>query len=122
MTPGGAGAKTGRVKRSPLDRLLAKLAALDGVSCAPSQFSDRPAYWVSGKEIAHVEGDGVSLDLRLTRAAISARRARLKADPRVTLRRSGGDWLELRMEAAGDVAFGLELCALAVAAHRGKEL
>jgi hypothetical protein len=109
--------------KAPLDRLLDGLAKLDGVSCAPSQFSDRPAYWVNGKEIAHVEGanergDSHSLDLRLTRAQISARRARLKADPRVTLRRSGGDWLELRVASAEDVAFGLELCALAVEAHK----
>ncbi len=107
-----------RAKASPLDRLLDGLSRLDGVSCAPSQFSDRPAYWVNGKEIAHVEGDGVSLDLRLTRPGISAQRARLKGDPRVTLRRSGGDWLELRVASAEDVAFGLELCALAVAVHK----
>ena len=107
-----------RPKATPLDQLLDGLARLDGVSCAPSQFSDRPAYWVNGKEIAHLEGDGVSLDLRLTRAGISAQRARLKADPRVTLRRSGGDWLELRVASPEDVAFGLELCALAAAAHR----
>lgn len=98
-------------------RLLRGLRGLEGVEESPSQFSDRPAWWVNGKEIAHLDPEG-GLDLRLGREAIRARRAQLKADPRVTLRRSGADWLSVRVAGAADLTFALELCELAAAAHR----
>ena len=98
-------------------RVRAALLALEGVEESPSAFRDAPAFWVNGKEIAHLDADD-ALDLRLTRKVISARRARLKADPRVTLRRSGGDWVEVRFAAEDDLELVAELAALAAAAHR----
>lgn len=71
---------------------------------------------MNGAEVAHFDAED-AIDLRLTRAVISAHRARLKADPRVTLRRSGGDWVEVTFASAEDVAFVAELAALAVDAH-----
>ena len=103
-----------------LERSLRKaLRAVDGVIESPSAFGtdDDIAYWVNGKEIAHWAPDG-SIDIRLTRAGISERRSELKADPRVILRKSGSDWVRVRCEARGDVAFVLELFEAAVAAHR----
>lgn len=80
-------------------------------------FRDEPAFWVDGKEIAHFDRED-AIDLRLTRAVISAHRARLKADARVTLRRSGGDWVEVRFAKEEDLPFVVELAGLAAAAHR----
>jgi hypothetical protein len=101
------------------ERIREALLRLEGVAESPSQFGDRHAFWVNGKEVAHFDADD-AVDLRLTRKVISAHRARLKADPRVTLRRSGGDWLEVRFAHGHDVAFVAELAALAVEAHAGR--
>lgn len=94
------------------ERVRAGLLALGAVE-SPSQFADRDAYWVNGVEVAHFEADSV-LELRLTRAEIRARRAALRADPRVELRT---DWLEVRFSSAADVAFALTLAEAAVAVH-----
>ena len=99
-------------------RIRRALLELEGVEESPSQFGDRPAFWVGGKEIAHFDADD-ALDLRLTRAVIRERRASLKADARVTLRKSGGDWVDVRFAGPADVAFVVELAELAVAAHAG---
>jgi hypothetical protein len=98
------------------ERVRAALLRLDGVEESPSGFADVRGFWVNGKEIAHFEGGVV--DLRLSRAVIREHRARLKADPRVTLRRSGADWLEVALARPADVAFVAELGELAAAAHR----
>jgi hypothetical protein len=72
---------------------------------------------VNDTEVAHFDGDDV-VDLRLTRSVIRERRQELKADPRVTLRRSGSDWLQLRFQTVADVEFAVTLMEAAVAAHR----
>lgn len=84
---------------------------------APSQFGHARACWVGGKEIAHIDEPSGVLELRLTRRVISELRQRLKAEPSVTLRRSGGDWIELE-PAETPAALTEELFAAAVAAHR----
>jgi len=100
-------------------KVRAELMAMDGVVEGPSGFSERDAYWVNGKEVAHFEADDV-LEVRLTRAEIRARRAALRADPRVTLRASSSaDWLEVRFSSAEDVAFAVSLASVAVEAHAG---
>ena len=93
------------------------LLRIPGLEESPSGFSQGSAFWVNGKEIAHFEGPE-ALDLRLTRHVISTRRAALRADPRVTLRRSGGDWIEVRFAGPADLPFVAELAELAAAAHR----
>jgi hypothetical protein len=102
------------------DRVRRALLRVDGIVESPSMFRDEPAFWVNGKEIAHFDGEGV-LDLRLTRGVIREHRPQLKADPRVALRRSGGDWVEVRFTAVKDVADVAALAELAAAAHRPPE-
>jgi hypothetical protein len=99
------------------DRLSAALCRIDGVAEGDSAFKDGPGFWVNGKEIAHFEGAS-AIDLRLTRAEIRARRAVLRADPRVALRSSSSDWLAVEFCTAADEAFVLELAEIAAAAHR----
>jgi hypothetical protein len=97
--------------------LPAKLAGIDGVEASESVFKDGLGYWVNGKEIAHFESDSV-IDIRLTRAAITRRRAELRADGRVRMRPGSSDWLAVEIHGPPDEAFVLELVEAAAAAHR----
>jgi luciferase-like monooxygenase len=97
-------------------RLRTALAAIEGVVESDSAFQKGLAYWVNGKEIAHFEGPAI--DIRLTREVIRQRRQDLKADPRVHLRRSGSDWLEVAFTSPEDDEFVIELVQAAAAAHR----
>lgn len=93
------------------------LTQIEGVEVSDSVFSDRPALWVNGTEIAHRDADG-AVDVRLTREVIRRMRARLRDDPRVRLRSSSSDWIEVRAEASDDEALLVELVELAAQAHR----
>jgi hypothetical protein len=99
------------------ERLAAALCRIDGVAEGESVFKAGPGFWVNGTEIAHFE-DASAIDLRLTRAQIRANRARLRDDPRVTLRSSSSDWLTVGFTTPADEAFVLELAQIAAAAHR----
>lgn len=98
--------------------LQQRLVAIDGVVESPSMFSDRPALWVDGKEIAHRDADG-SYDVRLTRRVIREMRDRLRADPRVHLRASSSaDWIEVRVDDGDAEELVVELVRAAADAHR----
>jgi hypothetical protein len=99
------------------DRVMRALAAIDGVEVSPSMFGTDDAVWCNGKEIAHFDADDV-IDIRLTKAVIRERRAELRADQRVSLRKNASDWLEVKFVSDADVAFVAELGERAAAAHR----
>lgn len=100
------------------DRLWASLTAVDGVEESSSAFKEGPALWVNGTEIAHLDDERV-IDVRLTRGLIRARRAELRADPRVRLRRSStADWIEVEVHDPADEQFLLDLVRQAADAHR----
>jgi len=82
-----------------------------GLVEAPSRYKDDLAYWLDGREIAHLEADNV-LDLRLTRAVIR----QFKNDPRV-VRRGSSDWAALEVSQE-DAEFVKELVAKAVEANK----
>jgi hypothetical protein len=92
---------------------------VDGVTESPSALGtdEDIAYWVNGKEIAHWDHDG-SIDIRVTRKEVSARRAELKTDPRVRLRSSSSDWVAVTCAGRNDMPLVLELFEAAVDAHR----
>ena len=94
-----------------------QLASIDGVTVSESMFGHGDAYWVNGKEVAHFEAEAV-IEVRLTKAVISARRAALKDDARVELRRSGADWITVRFRSDDDAAFVVELLTIAADAHK----
>ncbi|HEX6683021.1 MAG TPA: luciferase family protein [Candidatus Limnocylindrales bacterium] len=87
--------------------------SVGGLVEAPSRYKDDLAYWVEGREIAHLEADDV-LDLRLTRALIRE----LGDDPRVE-RRGSSDWATLTVspESPEDEEFVREMVAAAVQAN-----
>jgi hypothetical protein len=104
------------------DEVLAGIRALHGVAEGESVFSDGRGFWAGGKQIAHVVDVGpdgsLVLEVRLTRGVIRDRRAELRADERVTLRRStSSDWLEVLVAEPADVAWAVALVAAAAAAH-----
>jgi Family of unknown function (DUF5519) len=101
-----------------ISRLRDALAAIDGIIESDSSFQDGLAYWVNGKEIAHFESQ--TIDIRLTREGIRQRRAQLKADPRVRLRRSGSDWVEVTCTSPADDEFVIDLVRAAADAHRAQ--
>lgn len=82
-----------------------------GLVEAPSRYKDDLAYWLDGREIAHLEDDNV-LDLRLTRAVIG----QFKDDPRV-VRRGGSDWAMLEVSQE-DEEFVKMLVGKAIEANR----
>ena len=116
--------RPGVVGRGPMtavptlaQRLLSRVRGIEDVMEAESVFRPGAGFWVNGTEIAHLD-EGDVLDLRLTAAVIRERRVELKSDPRVTLRRGGSHWLEVRFRNLTDVEFAAGLVEVAVAAHR----
>jgi hypothetical protein len=99
-----------------LRRLRTALLRIDGIAESGSAFSEGDAFWVNGTQIAHFAGDD-TIELRLTRREIAARRAELKSDHRVILRPSGADWMTLRFMSPRDVERIIELARVAATAH-----
>jgi hypothetical protein len=97
-------------------RIRKVFVGLSGVQAGESVFSDGEGFWVNGKQIAHFLVDA-GLELRLTKPVISAHRQRLKADPRIELRRGASDWIIVRYESSKDLPLVEELAKLAVGAH-----
>jgi hypothetical protein len=119
----GMGDRRALVSDAPAGRLLTvidtlrdAIAALDGVVESPSMFKDDLAYWVHGKEIAHFETRDL-IEIRLTRSVIRERRDVLRADPRIEIRYSGSDWIDVRFSSPVDIDFVLDLVEAAAAAH-----
>ena len=101
------------------DRVHHALRAIDGVFEGASIFSDDDAdiaFFVNGRQVADFV-DPATFEVRLTRRVISAERARLQAEPRVTLR-GGSDWVSIRLTSEADVPLVADLAELAAAAHR----
>jgi hypothetical protein len=92
------------------------LLRIEGVVESDGVFGDGPAFWVNGTQIAYFDGDSV-LDLRLTRPVIGAQRDRLLAAG-IRRRSKSSDWVMLPIESKAQIAFALELAAMAAAAHR----
>jgi hypothetical protein len=102
----------------PLDKQLRKaLLAIPGVVESPGVFHDADAFWINGAQIAHWR-DPYTLELRLTKKLIRERRAELKQDPRVILRRGASDWIMLHFDSRDDVIFAARLAIAAADAHR----
>jgi hypothetical protein len=101
-------------------RLAARLGRIAGVVESPSMFGSANAWWCNGTEIAHFDAADV-IDLRLTRSVIRELRPLLRADPRVEVRKSGSEWIEIRVTSDEDVAFVAELAERAAAGHRAPE-
>jgi hypothetical protein len=95
---------------------IERAASCSGAALGEGAFSPGSAVWVGKREIAHVDRDGL-LDIRLTRQVIRDRREELRSDPRIGLRSSSSDWLEIRVETEVDLNDALTLIRAAIAAN-----
>ena len=98
----------------------AALSRIDGMIEGPSAFADDDeprAFWVSGKQVANLY-DADRLELRLTKPMIRQHRDRLRAEPRVELRKNPSDWLTVMVSTRADAGLVKELGELAAGAHR----
>lgn len=93
-----------------------RCAELEHVAVGESAFGAGPGVWVGKREVAHLD-DRSTLDVRLTRAVIRARRAELVAHERVRLRSGSSDWVEVQMTGEQDCDFALSLVRAAVEAN-----
>jgi hypothetical protein len=84
---------------------------IDGVLRGESAFMPGRAWWVNGKEIAHLDGLEV-IDVRAGRSEIRRRR---RDDERIGQRTPSSDWCEVQLEHRDLV---LELVEVAAAQHR----
>lgn len=98
------------------EELFRRCESIVGAALGEGAFAADRAVWVGRREVAHFDADGM-LDVRLTRGVIRDRRSELRSDPRVVLRRSGSDWLAVRVDTLADVEFAVSLIADAVASN-----
>ena len=98
------------------DELWGQLLAIPGMEEGESSWSDGPALWVNGKQVANFTTDG-RLELRLTKPVIRALKERLAEDKRIDVRRSS-DWVRITVESAEQHDLIVELAEAAAAAHR----
>ena len=81
-----------------------------------SKYADKPALFVAGREIAHLEAPGI-VDLRITSAGWARAKARFASDPVVHRDPSRRDWIELRLDAPADLARLNDLLVIALGAN-----
>jgi hypothetical protein len=92
-------------------------ARLRGVTVRKSHFrAHGDALWLGKTEIGHWHND--QADIRLTRAVVRELGDELREDARIDLRRSGSDWILVRLRRTADVDRALELLRHAARATR----
>ena len=86
-----------------------------------SRYGDKPALFIGGREIAHLEAPGI-VDLRITRSGWSTAKDEFAEDPAVRRDSSRRDWIESRLECVNDVNRVSGLLRLAVAANTAGQM
>jgi hypothetical protein len=79
-----------------------------------SRYGDKPALFIDGREIAHLEAPGV-IDLRITRQGWSRARDDYGGDPAVHHDPSRRDWIELHLRSPADLGHLTPLLLIAAA-------
>jgi hypothetical protein len=103
---------------NPGPKFLARCAReIPGAQLGDGVFTEGQAIWCGTREVAHFHDGTGELEVRLTKAVVRERRPELRADPRVTLRKSASDWIAFTMAKKADEADALELVRLAVDAN-----
>jgi hypothetical protein len=81
-----------------------------------SRYADKPALFLDGREIAHLEAPGV-IDLRITRPGWLQAQDNYREDPAVCRDSSRRDWLGLALRSAAEIDRLAPLLTIAVAAN-----
>jgi Family of unknown function (DUF5519) len=89
------------------------------LGCGPSderrsRYGEKPALFIDGREIAHLEAPGV-IDLRITRHGWSQARDEYGEDPAVHRDPARRDWIELRLHSPADLDRLTRLLVIAAA-------
>jgi hypothetical protein len=93
---------------SLFDDFMERGARLRGVTVRQSKFrGHETALWLGSREIAHCHNG--QADIRLTREVVRELGVELRSDARIDLRRSGSDWILVRLRRQADVDRALEL-------------
>lgn len=99
------------------DDFMTRGARLRGVTVRQSKFRGHgAALWLGKVEVGHCHKD--QADIRLTRQVVRELGDELRGDARIDLRRSGSDWILVRLRRTADVDRALELLRRAVRATR----
>jgi hypothetical protein len=102
---------------SVFDDFMERGARLRGVTVRQSKFRGHgEALWLGKVEIGHCHNG--QADIRLTRQVVRDLGDELRGDARIDLRRSGSDWILVRLRRGADVDRALELLRRAVRATR----
>ena len=87
-----------------LDDVQNSLTALPGVTCGKSRLGSGLAWFIAGREFAHLHHGNV-VDLRLPRQLQKT----LRGDGRVRSRKSASDWVEVEFHRPEDARWVAEL-------------
>ncbi|HEY3218021.1 MAG TPA: luciferase family protein [Candidatus Limnocylindria bacterium] len=102
---------------SVFDDFMERGARLRGVTVRQSKFRGHgEALWLGKVEIGHCHNG--QADIRLTRQVVRDLGDELRGDARIDLRRSGSDWILVRLRRGADVDRALELLRRTVRATR----
>lgn len=102
---------------SVFDEFMERGARMRGVTVRRSKFrGHEEALWLGKVEVAHCHND--QADIRLTRAVVRALGDELRSDARIDLRRSGSDWILVKLRRTADVDRAIELLRHAIRATR----
>ena len=102
---------------SLFDDFMARGARMRGVTVRQSKFRGHTtALWLGKVEVGHCHKEHA--DIRLTKEVVRALGDELRGDARIDLRRSGSDWILVRLRRTADVDRALELLRRAVRATR----
>ena len=97
------------------DDLTKLIGDLPGIECRASRWSDQPAFFLGGREVAHLH-DGNVVDIRLTRAVIRKLGLREQKDGGMVLRGSS-DWAEYSFARRADLERALVLVNYVISAN-----
>jgi hypothetical protein len=96
------------------DAFVAGMLATGKAHERRSRYGDKPAVYIEGREVAHLEGPRI-IDLRITRQGWSRVKDEYRSDPAVYRDPSRRDWIELRPRSQQDLKRLAGLLAVAIA-------
>jgi hypothetical protein len=98
------------------DAFVTAMLAAGPVLERSSSYGDKPALFLDGREVAHLEAPGV-IDLRISRKGWLQARDGYRDDPAVRRDPSRRDWIELHLRSPADLNHLAGLLAIAIAAN-----
>ena len=102
MTMGEQPSRASSIDERASDWIVNSLLANPGVEERKSRFADRAALFFRGVEFFHLDKPGLA-DVRLGRKVIRSNMDALRSDPRIELRSTPSDWMQVRFRTRKDV-------------------